>query len=131
MTGVADALVVFGITGDLARRSTLPALYSLAQQGLLTFAVIGVGRRPVSDAELRAHATDSIEAAEEGNVDEAVLSELLGRLRYVGGDAEGGAMYSALREALAGSELPVFYLATPPSMFDEIAGELARRLTAP
>ena len=126
MTGVADALVVFGITGDLARRSTLPALYSLAQQGLLTCAVIGVGRRPVSDAELRAHATESIEAAEEGNVDEAVLSELLGRLRYVGGDAEDGAMYSALREALAGSELPVFYLATPPSMFDEIAGELAR-----
>ena len=126
MTGVADALVVFGITGDLARRSTLPALYSLAQQGLLTCAVIGVGRRPVSDAELRAHATESIEAAEEGNVDEAVLSELLGRLRYVGGDAEDGAMYNALREALAGSELPVFYLATPPSMFDEIAGELAR-----
>ena len=126
MTGVADALVVFGITGDLARRSTLPALYSLAQQGLLTCAVIGVGRRPVSDAELRAHATESIEAAEEGNVDEAVLSELLGRLRYVGGDAEDGAMYSGLREALAGSELPVFYLATPPSMFDEIAGELAR-----
>ena len=126
MTGVADALVVFGITGDLARRSTLPALYSLAQQGILTCAVIGVGRRPVSDDELRAHATESIEAAEEGNVDEAVLSELLGRLRYVGGDAEDGAMYSALREALAGSELPVFYLATPPSMFDEIAGELAR-----
>ena len=126
MTGVADALVVFGITGDLARRSTLPALYSLAQQGLLTCAVIGVGRRPVSDAELRAHATESIEAAEEGNVDEAVLTELLGRLRYVGGDAEDGAMYIGLREALAGSELPVFYLATPPSMFDEIAGELAR-----
>ena len=126
MTGVADALVVFGITGDLARRSTLPALYSLAQQGLLTCAVIGVGRRPVSDAELRAHATESIQAAEEGNVDEAVLTELLGRLRYVGGDAEDGAMYNGLREALAGSELPVFYLATPPSMFDEIAGELAR-----
>ncbi|HEY6112837.1 MAG TPA: glucose-6-phosphate dehydrogenase [Gaiellaceae bacterium] len=126
MTGVADALVVFGITGDLARRSTLPALYSLAQQGLLTCAVIGVGRRPVSDAELRAHATESIQAAEEGNVDEAVLTDLLGRLRYVGGDAEDGAMYSGLREALAGSELPVFYLATPPSMFDEIAGELAR-----
>ena len=126
MTGVADALVVFGITGDLARRSTLPALYSLAQQGILTCSVIGVGRRPVSDAELRAHATESIEAAEEGNVDEAVLSELLGRLRYIGGDAEDGSMYSALREALAGSELPVFYLATPPSMFDEIAGELAR-----
>ncbi len=125
MTGVADALVVFGITGDLARRSTLPALYSLAQQGILTCPVIGVGRRPVSDDELRKHATEAIEAAEEGNVDDAVLSELLGRLQYVGGDAEDGAMYEGLRKALAGSELPVFYLATPPSMFDEIAQELA------
>ena len=53
MTDAADALVVFGITGDLARRSTLPALYSLSQQGLLTCPVIGVGRRPVSDDELR------------------------------------------------------------------------------
>ena len=88
MTDAADALVVFGITGDLARRSTLPALYDLSQQGLLTCPVIGVGRRPVSDDEMRRHATEAIEAAEGREVDEAVLSEFLARLQYIGGDAE-------------------------------------------
>ena len=59
MTGIADALVVFGLTGDLARRSTLPALYDLTQQGLLVCPVIGVGRRALSRDEFveigRAH----------------------------------------------------------------------------
>jgi glucose-6-phosphate 1-dehydrogenase len=120
----ADALVVFGITGDLARRSTLPALYSLARQGLLTCPVIGVGRRPVAVEEFRQHVTDAIAAAED-RVDEQVLNDLLGRLRYVGGDAEEGLLYDRLRDALADAELPVFYLATPPTMFDEIVHELA------
>jgi glucose-6-phosphate 1-dehydrogenase len=122
--GHADALVVFGITGDLARRSTLPALYSLAQQGLLTCPVIGVGRRPVPRDEFVRHASEAI-AAVEDRVDEQVLSDLLARLQYVGGDAESGSMYEGLRDALADSSLPVYYLATPPSMFDEIAEELA------
>ncbi len=120
----ADALVVFGITGDLARRSTLPALYSLAQQGLLTCPVIGVGRRPVPDDELRRHATDAIAAAED-KVDEEVLAAFLDRLSYVGGDAEEGPLYDRLRTALAGASLPVYYLATPPTMFLEVADELA------
>ena len=122
--GHADALVVFGVTGDLARRSTLPALYSLAQQGILTCQVIGVGRRPVPPDEFRRHVVDAIEAAED-SVDQDVLEAFLERLQYVGGDAEEGSLYGRLREALEGTELPVFYLATPPSMFDEIAEELA------
>ncbi len=124
MNAPADALVVFGITGDLARRSTLPALYSLAQQGLLTCSVIGVGRRPVSHDELIRHATEAIAAAED-RVDERVLADLLGRMKYIGGDAEEGPLYSRLHGALADSALPVFYLATPPSMFLEVAEELA------
>ncbi len=120
----ADALVVFGITGDLARRSTLPALYSLAQQGLLACPVIGVGRRPVSRKDFEEHVTEAVAAVEEG-VDEKVLADLLGRMRYIGGDAEEGSVYERLGKALEGSELPVFYLATPPTMFDEIAHELA------
>jgi glucose-6-phosphate 1-dehydrogenase len=120
----ADALVVFGITGDLARRSTIPALYSLSQQGLLGCRIVGVGRRPVSREDLERHVRDAVASAED-SVDEAVLSGLLQRLQYIGGDAEEGPVYGRLREALAGAELPVFYLATPPSMFDEIAQELA------
>ena len=124
MSDHADALVVFGITGDLARRSTLPALYSLAQQGLLMCPIIGVGRRPVPRDEFVRHVTDAVAAAED-SVDEAVLGDLLTRLTYIGGDAEEGPVYDRLRGALGGSQLPVYYLATPPTMFDEIAEELA------
>jgi glucose-6-phosphate 1-dehydrogenase len=120
----ADALVVFGITGDLARRSTIPALYSLARQGLLTCPVLGVGRRPVAPEEFTRHVTDAIAAAED-QVDDAVLADLLARLSYLGGDAEEASVYQRLREKLGDSTLPVHYLATPPSMFDEIAEELA------
>ena len=120
----ADALVVFGITGDLARKMTLPALYRLSQQGLLTCPVIGVGRRPVRDDELAQHAREAIAAAED-KVDEKVLQEFLSRLTYVGGDAEEGPLYDRLRAALGGATTPVYYVATPPSTFLEVADELA------
>jgi len=120
----ADALVVFGITGDLARRMTIPALYRLTEQGLLTCSIIGVGRRPLRADELaeqaRASVTDAVD-----DVDEKVLGDLLSRLRYIGGDAEDGSLYDRLREALGDASSPVFYLATPPSMFLEVADELA------
>jgi glucose-6-phosphate 1-dehydrogenase len=124
MSDTADALVVFGITGDLARRSTLPALYRLAERGLLTCPVIGVGRRPVEPDELARHVTEAVEAADD-DVDEKVLRDFLGRLRYVGGDAEEGSIYDRIRECLGDCELPVFYLATPPAMFLEVAEELS------
>ena len=121
----ADAFVVFGITGDLARRSTLPALYSLFEQGLLTCPVIGVGRRPVPPDEFARHVAEAVEAAED-RVDQKVLDSFLGCLTYIGGDAEEGSVHERLRDAVAGSELPVYYLATPPSMFLEVAEELER-----
>ena len=121
----ADALIVFGITGDLARRSTLPALYDLTQQGLLTCPVIGVGRRALSSEELAQHATEAITAAKQETLDEKVLQQFLSCLSYVGGDAEEGSLYDGLRAALGDTTTPVFYLATPPSMFREVAEELA------
>jgi glucose-6-phosphate 1-dehydrogenase len=120
----ADALVLFGITGDLARRSTLPALYDLMQQGLLVCPVVGVGRRGLSEDEFLGHVTEAI-TAKKKNLDEKVLHDLLARMSYVGGDAEEGPLYDRLRAALGHATTPVFYLATPPAMFDEIAEELA------
>jgi glucose-6-phosphate 1-dehydrogenase len=120
----ADALVVFGITGDLARRSTLPALYDLTQQGILACPVIGVGRRALSKDEFLDHAREAI-TAKKKKLDEKVLNELLARMSYVGGDAEEGSLYDGLHAALGDAKTPVFYLATPPSMFREVAEELA------
>ena len=125
MTETADALVAFGLTGDLGRRMTLPALYRLTAQGLLTCPVIGVGRRLVSQEELVAQAREAIVAAGI-NVDENVLQDFASRLKYIGGDAEDGSMYGRLRAELGGATTPVYYVATPPSTFDEVAEELAR-----
>ena len=125
MTETADALVAFGLTGDLGRRMTLPALYRLTAQGLLSCPVIGVGRRPVSQDELVSHAREAIVAAGI-KVDENVLRDFASRLKYIGGDAEDGSMYGRLRDELGGATTPVYYVATPPSTFDEVAEELAR-----
>ena len=64
MSETADALVVFGITGDLARTKTLPALYDLTQQKILTCPVVGVGRRPLREDEIREHAREAITRGE-------------------------------------------------------------------
>jgi glucose-6-phosphate 1-dehydrogenase len=124
MMGTADAFVAFGLTGDLGRRMTLPALYRLTAQKLLACPVIGVGRRAVSRDELERHAREAVAAAEEV-VDERVLRELLRRLTYIGGDAEEGSVYERLRGALGEAQAPVYYVATPPSTFQEVAAELA------
>jgi glucose-6-phosphate 1-dehydrogenase len=85
---------------------------------------VGVGRRPLREDELAEHTREAIFAAVP-DADEQVVSELLSRLRYVGGDAEGDSVHERLRAALAGTEAPVFYVATPPSMFLSVAEELA------
>jgi len=122
MSEVADALVVFGITGDLARTKTLPALYDLTEQGVLECPVIGVGRRPLRDDELQEHARVAIEAAKGERLDRRILDSFLSRLSYLGG--EGGAVFDQLDTALKGTKLPVIYFAIPPASFLDTAEEL-------
>ncbi|MEX0851210.1 MAG: glucose-6-phosphate dehydrogenase [Gaiellaceae bacterium] len=124
MSETADALVVFGITGDLAHRMTLPALYRLTEQGLLTCSVITVGRRPLSADDLAELATDAVRAGVD-DVDERVLETLVSRISYVDGDVADPALYGRLRDALDGASAPVFYVAIPPSSFGEVAEGLA------
>ena len=125
MSETADALVAFGITGDLARTKTLPALYDLTEQGILTCPVIGVGRRPLRNDEIQEHARAAIETAKGANIDPRVLDVFLSRLSYVGGDARDDELHEHLRRALTGSKLPVFYLAIPPASFLESSEHLA------
>jgi len=125
MNETADALVVFGITGDLARTKTLPALYDLTEQGVLTSPVIGVGRRPLRNDEMQDHARAAIEAAKKDSLDRRILDTFLSRLSYVGGDATDDDLYEKLRTALKGAKLPVFYLAIPPATFLESSEQLA------
>ena len=115
-TTPADALVLFGVTGDLASKMTFPALYAMAKRGVLNVPVIGVAGSKWSLAQLRERATDSIEQA--GKVDDhAALNHLLALLRYVGGDYNDSGTFKALKKALGASRHPAYYLAIPPVLF--------------
>jgi glucose-6-phosphate 1-dehydrogenase len=120
----SDALVVFGITGDLANKMTLRSLYRLEARGRLECPVIGVAREPWSDDALRRHARSAIEGTGEV-VDEGAFARFARRLSYVGGDFTGAATYERLARALRGKERPLYYLEIPPSLFTKVVEELA------
>jgi glucose-6-phosphate 1-dehydrogenase len=122
--GAADALIVFGITGDLARRKTLPALYDLSEQGYLTCPVICVGRRPFRNDELVEYVRKSVRAVKR-NLDEDAFATYLSRFSYVSGELADRSTYERLRDALVGSPTPVFYLAIPPKLFVVVAEGLS------
>ena len=113
---VSDALVLFGVTGDLAHKMIFPALYAMVKRDALTVPVIGVASSTWTIAELRRRATDSIR--ESGLVVEAgVLRRLLSLLQYVSGDYNDAQTFAALKTALGKARRPAFYLAIPPSLF--------------
>ncbi|MEU6578427.1 glucose-6-phosphate dehydrogenase [Streptomyces sp. NPDC046805] len=118
----ADALVIFGVTGDLAYKMTFPALYLLERRGLLDCLVVGIGRRDLTDAQLADRARKAIE--ESGPVVDAVFGRLAERLTYVRGDTQDPALYAALAQRLAGRRRPLFYLAMPPSLYASIVDQL-------
>ncbi len=67
-TTSADALVIFGVTGDLAHKMIFPALYAMARRGVLNVPVVGVAAPKWSPAQLRKQAKDSIRQA--GKIDD-------------------------------------------------------------
>ena len=122
----ADALVLFGATGDLAKRKLFPALYHLEQDRLLDVPVIGVARSDWTDEGFRQHAREAIIAAEP-HADAAALDPLCERLDLIQGDYAEQATWEELRATLDrhGSCNAVYYMAIPPSMFPEVANRLA------
>jgi glucose-6-phosphate 1-dehydrogenase len=122
----ADALVLFGATGDLAQRKLFPALYQLTRRGQLKVPVIGIARNDWSDAEFREHARAAVVDAYP-SADRATLDELCSRLMLVSGPYESHDTFERLAQRLAdeSSEKAVFYLAIPPSAFELIVGQLA------
>ncbi|MEL6893024.1 MAG: hypothetical protein AAFP84_15640, partial [Actinomycetota bacterium] len=122
----ADALVLFGATGDLAKRKLFPALYHLERRGALEVPVVGVARSDWTDDDFRDRARESIEA----NVDDAdgsVIDSLCGRLDLIQGDYADQATWDELRDTLDRheSKVAVFYMAIPPTMFPKVATSLA------
>ena len=126
----AGALVLFGITGDLAHKKTFAALQAMVRRGVLNVPVIGVARNDWNLERLQARARDGIDKFG-GGVDEPAFGKLMQLLRYVEGDYQDPTTYDRLRAALGDARRPLFYLAIPPSMFPTVVRGLARaRLVA-
>jgi len=112
----SDALVLFGVTGDLAHKMIFPALYAMAKRGGLNVPVVGVAYSTWTLAQLRKRATDSIKQS--GRIDDQrALRHLLSLLRYVDGDYNDPGTFKALKEALDNARRPAHYLAIPPALF--------------
>lgn len=119
----SDALVVFGITGDLSFKQIIPAIASLVQRGRVNGPLLGVARDAWSPGQLTARVCESLRARGDG-YDEAAATALGQRLRYVAGDYHDPATFRRLKEALGSARAPLFYLAIPPSLFGEVVGHL-------
>ncbi|HEY3725670.1 MAG TPA: glucose-6-phosphate dehydrogenase [Solirubrobacteraceae bacterium] len=123
--GTANALVVFGITGDLARKMTLRSLYRLERRNLLKCPVIGVAAEPWTVEHLREHAREAIKASGE-LFDETLFRRFAKRLAYVSGDFADEQTYAKVATAIGDADDPVFYLEIPPSLFETVVAGLSR-----
>ncbi|OBF26758.1 glucose-6-phosphate dehydrogenase [Mycobacterium sp. ACS1612] len=123
-TAPADVLVIFGITGDLARKMTFRSLYRLERRKLLDCPIVGVARDDWSEAALHDHARSAIETAGE-TIDEDVFTRFAARLSMVSGDFGDAKTYERVGRAIEGKHTPVFYLEIPPSLFGRVVEGLA------
>lgn len=113
----ADALVIFGITGDLAKVMTFLSLYRLERRGLIDCPIIGVAVDDWTVDDLKKRARTSIETAGKEPVDEAIFDRLAARFDYVSGDFGKPETFTELARHLSGVRNPVFYLEVPPFLF--------------
>jgi glucose-6-phosphate 1-dehydrogenase len=119
----ADSLVIFGITGDLAKKMTFRALYELELAGELDVPIIGVAVEDWSVDHLRSSVLAALESGDEV-VEKEVLDRLADRLRYVQGDFDNPATYEALAKELQGGSHPLYYLEIPPGLFAPVVASL-------
>ena len=124
----ADVLVLFGATGDLAKKKLFPALYEMEEAGGLEIPVFAVASSKWTQDEFKIRAEASIRERKEflGEiVNEKILESLLDEMHLVVGDYEDPATFTKLRAALECFNLPVIYLAIAPGMFASVTKGLA------
>jgi glucose-6-phosphate 1-dehydrogenase len=129
-----QAIVIFGASGDLAKKKLIPALYNLAAADLLPehYAVIGLATSPWDDDAFRAHARASIEEHSRTPLDDAVWKPLADRLSYIAGSVDDEAVLARLRQALEVADRDLgcddgrlYYLALPPAAVPAVVRGLA------
>src|SRR5205807_1544697 len=125
MSGRSGALVLFGATGDLAKKSLYPALHELERRGRLGIPVIGVARSEWTVDDLRKYAREAIEQFAPHGPDQQALERLLANLRYVSGDYRATETHQRLSKEIGAAPHPLAYLAVPPSVFEGVIAGLA------
>jgi glucose-6-phosphate 1-dehydrogenase len=118
----SDALVLFGITGDLAYQKIFPALQAMVRSKNLDVPVVGVARSGWSRDKLLDRMRSSLE--DHGGVDEAAFAEFALRFAYVDGDYTDPATFESVRDALGEASRPLHYLAIPPSLYEPVIENL-------
>jgi glucose-6-phosphate 1-dehydrogenase len=120
----SDALVLFGMTGDLAYKKIFPSLYAMVRSGTLKVPVVGVASSKLTKAQLRNRIAQSI--LETGTIDDKPAFErLIALTRYVSGDYTDPQTYVGLKQALGKAVHPAHYLAIPPSLFSTVIQSLS------
>jgi glucose-6-phosphate 1-dehydrogenase len=119
----SDALVFFGVTGDLAYKKIFPSLQAMLKRGHLNVPIIGVAKTDWTLEQLKARVRDSLE--KHGGIDSAAFDKLCGLLRYVDGDYSDPATFVAIRKELGAARRPAYYLAIPPMLFGSVVEQVA------
>jgi glucose-6-phosphate 1-dehydrogenase len=120
-----DTLVIFGVTGDLAKKMTFRSLYRLEQAGQLACPIIGVASDAWSQDQLGAALRKALEKAGQA-IDEKVLARLTRRFTYLQGDITDAGTYESLAALLHASSRPLFYLEIPPFLFGRVVAGLGQ-----
>ena len=129
-----SALILFGVTGDLARKKLLPAMYDLANRGLLppSFSLVGFGRREWSNEQFAEYVLEAVRAGCRTGFNETVWNQFAGGLRFIGGGFDSDEAFVNLRATLDAlvSERGtkgnhVFYLSIPPNSFETVCQQLS------
>jgi glucose-6-phosphate 1-dehydrogenase len=125
MSADVDALVIFGATGDLAKLETFPALVGLVDRGVLDVPVVGVAKSGWGLDQFRDYARKSLQL-NKMDPDSPAAAKMLGLLRYVDGDLDDDATYSAMSDAVGDGKQILFYLEVPPPLFGRIAQGISK-----
>lgn len=130
-----SGMVIFGVTGDLARKKLLPAIYDLANRGLLPggFTLVGYGRRDWTQADFQAYVREAIDAGARTSFHDNVWQRLAEGLQFVKGNFDDDAAFDTLAETLKRSDVErgtagnwAYYLSVPPEFFADVVHQLDR-----
>ena len=129
------ALVLFGVTGDLARKKLMPAIYDLANRGLLPpgFGLIGFARRDWENQDFAKIVHDSVKERARTPFREEVWKQLLEGIRFVPGTFDSDESFQTLKQTLDDLDQSqgtggnhAFYLSIPPKAFDQVISQLKK-----